>query len=297
MLPLFLKNNDEVRIISPSGVIDESLIDGAKKMLSQWGLCPSEGKFARSQYGRFAGTTTQRIADLQNALDDENVRAIFCSRGGYGLMQIIDSINFSNFKKNPKWIIGFSDITVLHSAVSHFQIASVHSPMAKNLCEQSDDCQPILHLKNIFFGNIPEYNIENHELNRTGIAHGEIIGGNLSVLFGLRSTKFEPDFAGKILLLEDVGEKPYHIDRMLQNLRIGNVFSSICGLLVGQFTEYEEDPQMLKTVYELIADAVRDFDFPVCFNFPVGHTDNNFPVVFGTQSVLNVSENGVNLKF
>ncbi|MCL1868219.1 MAG: LD-carboxypeptidase [Paludibacter sp.] len=296
MLPLFLKDNDEIRIVSPSGAIDENLIDGAEKTLSLWGLRVSEGKFARTRQGRFAGTIEQRISDLQNALDDENARAIFCSRGGYGLVQIIDKIDFSHFRKNPKWIVGFSDITVLHSAVSHFNIATIHSPMAKSLCEQPDSEPPVL-LKNILFGNFPEYHINNHEFNRAGNAQGKIIGGNLSVLFGLRGSGFEPDFREKILLIEDIGEKPYHIDRMLQNLRLSGVFSSLSGLLVGQFTEYEEDPLMLKTVYEIIADAVCNYSFPVCFNFPAGHTCNNLPVIFGTQSLLSVNENGVRLRF
>ncbi|MCL2596361.1 MAG: LD-carboxypeptidase [Paludibacter sp.] len=296
MLLPFLKNNDEVRFVSPAGNIDGLLINNAAKVLCQWGLRVSEGKFVRESYGRFAGTEEQRIFDLQNALDDENVRAIFCSRGGYGLMQIIDKIDFSRFKQNPKWIVGFSDVTVLHSAVTHFDIASVHSSMAKNIGEQPNSLS-VVNLKNILFGKITEYNIENHELNRFGQAHGKIIGGNLSVLLGLRGTCFEPDFSGKILLIEDIGEQPYHIDRMLQNLRLGDVFASLSGLLVGQFTEYEEDLLMLKTVYELISDAVSEYDFPVCFNFPAGHTDNNFPVIFGKQSVLSINEDGVKLKF
>jgi len=296
MLPPFLKKNDEIRIISPSGFIDESLIDGATNTLKKWGLSVSQGRFAREQYGRFAGTQAQRIADLQNALDDDKVRAIICSRGGYGLMQIIDKIDFSQFIKNPKWIAGFSDITILHCAISRFGIASIHSPMAKNISEQIQSIS-VLHLKNILFGKKSEYNIENQVFNRFGQAKGKIIGGNLSVLMGLRGTHYEPDFSGKILLLEDIGEQPYHIDRMLQNLRLGGVFESLAGLIVGQFTEYEEDPQMLKTVYELIADVVCEYDFPVCFNFPVGHCESNFPVIFGTENTLSVCDKGVNLKF
>lgn len=297
MLPLFLKNNDEVRIVSPAGAIDENLIEGAKKTLYKWGLRATEGEFARKHFGRFAGTATQRITDLQNALDDDNVRAILCSRGGYGLMQIIDKIDLSHFEKNPKWILGFSDITVLHSAVSHFDIASIHSPMAKMLCGHTGNCESAVLLKNILFGAITEYNMKNHKLNRTGRAYGKIVGGNLSVLSGLRKTRFEPDFAGKILLIEDIDEEPYRIDRMLQNLRLSGVFSSLSGLLVGQFTQYEEDPLMLQTVYELIAGTVCDYSFPVCFNFPAGHTDINFPVIFGADSVLTVSENNALLSY
>jgi muramoyltetrapeptide carboxypeptidase len=168
--------------------------------------------------------------------------------------------------------------------------------MAKILCEQPDSESSEL-LKNILLGKIPEYKIENYELNNTGDAHSQIIGGNLSVLFGLRGTHFEPDFKEKILLIEDIGEQPYHIDRMLQNLRLSGVFASLSGLLVGQFTEYQEDPLMLKTVYELIAEAVCSYSFPVCFNFPAGHTDNNFPLIFGTQSHLTINKNGAQVRF
>ncbi|MDR2824919.1 MAG: LD-carboxypeptidase [Prevotellaceae bacterium] len=297
MLPPFLHTNDEIRIISPSGAIDNSLIGNAKSVLSGWGLCVSEGKFAREKFGRFAGTPHQRIYDLQNALDDPNIHAIFCSRGGYGLAQIIDSIDFSCFEKSPKWLVGFSDITVLHSAISHLYIATIHGGMAKMLCEQAETEKPISCLKNILLGDFPEYIIENHALNRAGRATGEVVGGNLSVLFGLRGTPFDLNFTNKILLIEDIGEKPHHIDRMLQNLRMSGIFSSLSGLLVGQFTEYDEDPQMRHSVYETIADCTRNYDYPVCFNFPSGHTNFNFPIILGTESILEINEKEATLKF
>ncbi|MDR1652610.1 MAG: LD-carboxypeptidase [Prevotellaceae bacterium] len=297
MLPPFLQTRDEVRIVSPSSAIDNALIDNAKHILSAWGLHVSEGEFAREQFGRFAGTPQQRIYDLQNALDDPNVRAIICSRGGYGLMQIIDCIDFERFERNPKWLVGFSDITVLHNAISHLHIATIHSGMAQMLCEQLQTEQPIAMLKNILFGNIPDYIIENQQLNHTGNTDGKIIGGNLSVLFGLRGTPFDLNFENKILLIEDIGEKPHHIDRMLQNLRISGVFASLSGLLVGQFTDCEEDTQMRRSIYEMIAHCTRNCDYPVCFNFPAGHTDCNLPLILGANCNLKVNEKNAILKY
>jgi muramoyltetrapeptide carboxypeptidase len=265
-------------------------IDGASKVLSEWGLNVTEGKHARGKFGRFSGAEQERVEDLQNALDDNDVSAILCSRGGYGLSQIIDRINFSIFEKNPKWIIGFSDITVLHNAVSRLNIASIHGIMAKHLTELPFSAEPVVFLKNILFGKIPCYQIDSDDFNKTGTAIGRIAGGNLSVLFGLRATPFDLNFADKILLIEDIGEKPYHIDRMIQNLRIGGVFSALKGLIVGQFSDCEDDPQMCKTVREIILYAVREYDYPVCFNFPVGHEKYNLPIILGKEMKLSVGK-------
>jgi muramoyltetrapeptide carboxypeptidase len=293
MSPAFLKNNSEIRIISPAGAIDERFIDGATKVLCDWGLHVTEGKFARGNYGRFSGTPKERIADLQAALNDEKVSAILCSRGGYGIAQIIDSIDFSVFEKNPKWLVGFSDITILHNAVSRLGIASIHGIMAKHLTELPFSSKPIACLKNILFGKNPSCKIENHELNRKGNASAKIVGGNLSVLCGMRGTPFDLDFADKILLIEDVGEKPYQVDRMMQNLRISGVLASLSGLIVGQFSDYEEDKLMNQTMHEIIAAAVRDYDYPVCFNFPAGHVNYNLPVVLGEKVNFKVEEKRV----
>lgn len=290
MLPPFLQSNDEIRIISPSGYINSVYIDGAKSVLSDWELHPSEGKFAREKYGRFAGTPEQRIEDLQYALDNPDVKAILCSRGGYGLAQIIDKIDFSQFKKNPKWLVGFSDITVLHNAVSLLHISSLHGIMAKHLTELPYDSQPVSQLRNILFGNLPAYTIASYPLNKTGEIKGKLTGGNLSVLMGLRGTAFDIDFKDKILFLEDIGERPYHVDRMIRNLKLGGVFEQIAGLIVGQFSDCEEDPLMMGDVYKNIYDIVKDYDFPVCFNFPVGHVEENLPLVCNAEVRLSISD-------
>lgn len=297
MTPAFLQPSDQIRIVSPSGVIDPTHIDGAVKMLSDWGLKVTEGNFARSEYGRFGGTEEQRLADLQHAFDDQDVKAVLCSRGGYGVAQIIDKLDFTGFVKSPKWLIGFSDITILHNVITNLGIASVHAVMSKYLAELSADADQLRLLKEILFGGLPVYQIENHPLNRIGQARGRLVGGNLSVLMGLRGSRFDLQYENNILFLEDVGEKPYKIDRMMQNLRFSDVLASLSGLVVGQFSDCEEDPLMMKTIAEIISDAVSEYHYPVCFNFPAGHVDYNLPLILGTNVKLIVNETEAKLIF
>lgn len=297
MLPPFLQPNDQIRIVSPSGFINPEFIDGATKALSSWGLNVSEGAFSRLEYGRFAGTKEQRIADLQQALDDPKIKAILCSRGGYGLANIIDKLDFTAFAKFPKWLIGFSDITILHNAISNLGIASVHAIMAKQLSELSPDSEQVIQLRNLLFGRLPSYSLPPYELNRLGNAEGKLVGGNLSVLMGLRGSPFEPDYSKAILFIEDIGEEPYHIDRMLQNLRFSGVLAQLSGLVVGHFSECEEDSLMMQTIPQIIHSAVNEYSYPVCFNFPAGHVDYNLPLIMGANIGLEVKENGVQLKF
>lgn len=297
MLPPFLKIDDQIRIISPSGCINPEYVDGAIKELTDWGLHVSEGKFARAKYGRFAGTTEQRIEDLQLAFDDPTVKAILCSRGGYGISQIIDKIDFSNFIKFPKWLIGFSDITILHNAITNNGVASLHSIMAKHLTERTSNDEPVQQLKNILFGELPTYSILPHTLNKYGKSSGKLIGGNLSVLMGLRGSQFDLDYSNAILFIEDIDEKPYKIDRMIQNLRFSGVFSKLSGLIVGQFSDCEEDPEMKQSILEIISFAIKEYDFPVCFNFPAGHVEYNLPLILGTNIQLDVNQTEVRIQF
>lgn len=295
--PNFLKPGDEIRIISPAGHIDPGLIDQAKSKLTHWGYRPTEGMFTRGTYGRFSGNDQERYTDLQQALDDPNVKAILCSRGGYGLARIIDRIDLTKFKESPKWIIGFSDITLLHQAILPAGIISIHGGMAKQLAQMPDNAQPLVQLQGILQGNIPTYKVSTHPNNRTGHGKGKLVGGNLAVLMGIRATPLEPPYAGSVLLLEDIGEKPYQIDRMLQNLRIGGALSRLSGLIVGQFTDTEEDPDMHATIYELIADAVKEYNYPVCFNFSAGHITDNYPLLMGATVQLDVNEDGSQITF
>jgi muramoyltetrapeptide carboxypeptidase len=297
MIPQYLKFSDQIRIISPSGSILPEYIDGAKKLLSDWGLNVTEGEFARAEYGRFAGTKEQRIADLQSALNDPDVKAILCSRGGYGLAQIIDRIDFKAFTKSPKWLVGFSDITILHNVIGNMGIASIHAIMAKQMTELPAESESVSRLKDILFGKFPVYKISGHPLNRKGKTKGKLMGGNLSVLMGLRGSRFDLDYKNAILFIEDISEQPYHIDRMIQNLRYSGVLSQLSGLIAGQFTDCEEDPLMMQNVVDIISDAASEYDFPVCFHFPAGHCDNNFPLLMGTSVTLEVNETEANLIF
>lgn len=297
MIPSFLRAGDNIHIVSPSGAIQPGFIDGATKLLSSWGLKVTEGKYARTEYGRFSGTKDERVADLQQALDDPNVKAILCSRGGYGLAQIIDKIDFSSFAKSPKWLIGFSDITILHNAITALGIASMHGIMTKYLTELPEESDQITSFKNLLFGTPSNFSIKPEAENRPGRAVGKLIGGNLSVMMGMRSTPFDLDFHNNILFIEDVGEKPYQIDRMMQSLRLSGVLKQISGLVVGQFSDYDEDPLMMQSVAEIILAAVSEYDYPVCFNFPAGHVDYNLSLILGEQAELFVESDKVRLNY
>lgn len=290
-------NIHRIRIVSPSGAINPDLIDGATERLRCWGFEVTEGRFAREVYGRFAGTEKQRINDLQDAINDESLTAILCSRGGYGLAPIIDRVDFSPLIQHPKWLIGFSDITIIHASLSCLGIPSLHAVMAKHLTELPDDSDSLRYLKEILEGEIPKYHIAPDKLNRLGNVKGKLVGGNLSVLMGLRGTAFEPTYDGAVLFLEEIAEEPYHIDRMLQNLRMGGVFNKISGLIVGHFTNCTEDPLMQKSVKEIVLDATAGVGFPVCFGFPSGHEDENLPLIMGREVTLKVTTSEVMVNF
>lgn len=283
--PSFLKANDKVVILSPSGKIETQWVEGLKAMLESYGLVVSVAEHAFCAKGRFAGTDDDRVQDLQKAINDAQVKAIFCSRGGYGLARIIDKIDFSALKSAAKWIVGFSDVTALHNALSRVGVASIHGIMAKHITLKAEGLD---NLMTMLFGGEVAYETPAHEFNKVGEAEGELIGGNLSVLYGLRGTPFDLDYKGKILFIEDLGERLYHIDRMMQNLRLGGVFEQISGLVVGQFTDIDEDDSFSGGVYGVIRDAVKDYNIPVCFNFPAGHVDNNQPLKMGANYKLEV---------
>lgn len=293
--PSFLCKGDCVRLVSPAGAINPDFVKGAEACLTSWGLRVLIGENAIGQEGRFSGTVEQRLSDLQQALDDPNCKAIFCTRGGYGAIHLLDSICLDAYKVNPKWLIGYSDITMFHSLLQREGFASIHGGMAKMLATQMNqplseaDAQPAKTLRGMLWGNMPEYRIEPHALNRYGECPGILRGGNLSILYSLRGTPYDDIPAKSILFIEDIGEKPYVIDRIMHNLKLGGILKNLSGLIVGQFTDFEEDPSFGKTVYEIIADAVSDYTYPVCFNFPTGHTDHNLPFISGSSIHLKVT--------
>ncbi len=295
--PSFLQKDDRVVIVSPSSKIDKQFLEGAKKRLESWGLKVYIGKHAGGSSGRYAGTIKQRLTDLQDAMDDPKVKAILCSRGGYGAIHLIDSIDFTAFNEHPKWLLGFSDITALHYLFQKNGFASLHSLMARHLTVESEDDCCISYLKNILFGELPDYTCEKHKLNRKGIAKGILRGGNMAVAYGLRGTSYDLPAEGTILFIEDVSERPHAIERMMYNLKLGGILEKLSGLIIGQFTEYEEDGSLGKELYPALADLLKEYEFPVCFNFPVGHVTNNLPLINGANVELIVGEKNVELKF
>ena len=284
-----------IRIISPSGVIDPSFIDGAITRLRAWGYKVSEGVYARAQWGRFAGTDEERLSDLNEALQDESVDAILCARGGYGLQRIIDRV-----APITKLIIGFSDITALHQLAALSGQPSLHGIMCKHLATLPDDFAPVEALRSALDGAYFYYPLPNHPLNRFGDAQGPIIGGNLSVLYGLLGTPFSLQqsvisIQRPILLIEDIGERHYHIDRMMRNLKMSGVLAQIGGLIVGQFTDCEDDPMMGCSIYETIKEAVDEYDYPVIFDAPTGHVEHNLPLWLNVHSSIHCGADGVQI--
>lgn len=294
--PPYLKAGDKVIILSPSGPIDSFFLKEARKRLESWGLKVKLSKHAGGTCGRFSGTEKQRLDDFQKAINDKEAKLLFCSRGGYGAVHLIDKLDFTAFRENPKWLAGYSDITLLHELFQYEGFASLHALMARHLAVLPEEDICTHYFKEILFGNLPVYPCESHKLNRKGTARGILRGGNLSVLYGIRGTVYDILPENSILFIEDVGERPYHIDRMMYNLKLGGILGKISGLIVGQFTEYDEDPSMGKEVYERIAGMVKEYEYPVCFNFPVGHDDLNYPLVCGAEVELKVTKKGVELK-
>lgn len=298
ILPKFLNKGDIVRLVSPAGVIDSILVDEAGACLESWGLEVIIGAQAKGVYGRYSGTSDERLRDLQEALDDEKCSAIFCTRGGYGTIQILEKLDLTKFETNPKWVIGYSDITMLHSLLSKNGFASIHGGMARALSESlNQSSEPINLLKDMLFGKLPEYRIKSHKLNKQGKCSGQLWGGNLAILYSLRGTKFDYIPEGSVLFIEDTGEKPYVIERMIYNLKLGGVFDKISGMIIGKFSDYEEDPLMKKNVYEIISDNLSGYNIPLCFDFPVGHVDLNLPLIPGAVVELDIKKDFSLLKY
>lgn len=236
---------------------------------------------AYGRYGRFAGTDAERLADINAAMADDDVDMILCARGGYGLQRIIDRV------EGQKTLIGFSDITELHQRSI---VPSLHAIMCKHLATLPEDSEPIRFFRQALEGKAITYTIAPHPLNRLGHASGRTVGGNLSVLYGLQATPYGLNHLQDhpILFLEDIAERHYHIDRMMNNLRLSGVLSQISALIVGQFSDCDDDPSMGESIYETILRAVSDYDYPVLFNFPAGHVENNLPIWLHAQTEIHM---------
>jgi muramoyltetrapeptide carboxypeptidase len=302
IVPPSLKPGDKVGIISPSRKIKRGSLDRAISIFEEWGLSVVTGPNVYAGYHQFGGTDPERAADLQLMLDDPEIKAVMCSRGGYGTVRIIDLIDFGALMACPKWIAGYSDITVLHSHINAVcGIETLHSMMPVELSPDKDppvSARSVDLLKEALFGTIPAYYQPNHALSRKGRAEGTMTGGNLSVLYSLLGSDSEPDMQGSILFIEDVGEYLYHIDRMMMSLKRSGVLAGIAGLVVGGMSEMNDNEVPFgKTAQEIIAGAVSDYDYPVLFGFPAGHEPENHPLVMGRNAVLSVGDTTSSLVF
>ena len=291
--PESLKQGDTVAIVSSARKISPEEIQQAVNTLTEWGLNTVVGKNLFKKQNQFAGNDAERLSDFQNALDGKNIKAILFARGGYGTVRIIDTVDWSNFKKNPTWLIGFSDITVIHSHVQkNCGVETLHAPMAFNF--KNTSAESLDTLKKILIGehvscHIPE-NIFS-DFNRHGKAKGILTGGNLSLLYSLNETPSAIDYSGKILFIEDIDEYLYHIDRMMLTLKRAGKLKSLAGLIVGGMTDMKDNTVPFgKSAEEIIRESVSEYSFPVCYGFRAGHIRDNRPLIFGREVELKVSE-------
>jgi len=283
-----LKKNDKIAIISTARKITYDEIKPALEILESWGLIPVLGAYLFSEENQYSGSDIKRAADLQAALDNDEIKAIICARGGYGTVRIIDKIDFTRFIQNPKWIIGYSDATVLHSHIqNNFGLETIHGSMLLNFTKNSVEALSSLH-KALFEGSF-SHDTSTHPLNRNGKAEGILVGGNLSLLYALNNTASDLYTDGKILFIEDLDEYLYHIDRMIINLKRSGKLSNLAGLVIGGMTDMNDNTVPFgKTAEEIIAEAVAEFNYPVCFGFPAGHIDDNRAIILGQKVKLEV---------
>ncbi|MCX2574350.1 S66 peptidase family protein [Pedobacter sandarakinus] len=302
-IPPYLQPGDTIGITSPAGYITLAQIQSSVIEMERWGFKVKIGETIGKKDFTYGGTDDERLKDFQSMLDDPNITAIMCARGGYGFVRIIDRLNFENFARRPKWIIGFSDITVLHCHLSaNHHVASIHSKMCNSFpddWENADQTQmeTILSIKNALTGTALGYNAPPNINNRTGKSSGILVGGNLSIIETLAGSVSDLDTAHKILFIEDTGEYLYSIDRMLWNLKRSGKLSNLKGLIVGGFKVKPDDvgEEFGKDIYEIVNEKVQDYQYPVAFDFPVGHQRNNFALRCGTAHSLLVDESGTKL--
>jgi muramoyltetrapeptide carboxypeptidase len=294
--PPFLKKGDKIAITCPAKKLPGP-IDSAVKLLESWGLEVILGETVTASHFQYAGTDELRKDDFQRFLDDPAIKAIIAARGGYGTVRIIDELDFSRFKAQPKWIVGFSDVTVLHSHIFETcQIQTIHGQMPLNV---PDGTKPSLEsLRKALFGEPLKYDLPSHILNKPGKVSAPLIGGNLTILVMLDSSISEMDFADKVLFIEDVGEYMYAIDRMLWNLKRAGKLARLKGLIVGGFTDLKDNEISFgSSLPEMVLELVEEYDYPVCFDFPAGHIENNHALILGETVTLCVEPESVTLTF
>jgi muramoyltetrapeptide carboxypeptidase len=305
IIPKYLKPGDTIGITSPAGFITLQDVQPALQLMQSWGYTIKLGTTIGKRDFTFGGTDAERIADFQQLLDDPSIKAIMCARGGYGAVRIIDKLNFSKLQQHPKWIIGFSDITVIHSHLNrNYGISSIHSKMCNSFPDDWSKAEPvqietILSIKQALSGEKMKYTVIPHEKNKTGIAEGVLVGGNLKTLESLAASKSDIKTAGKILFVEDTNEYLYSIDRMFWGLKRTGKLAALSGLVIGGFkVKADDSPEDAfgRTLQDIILEKIAEYKYPVCFDFPVGHQKNNFALKCGVLHRLEVATNAVSLK-
>jgi muramoyltetrapeptide carboxypeptidase len=294
--PPYLKKGDLVAITCPAKKLPKPM-DDAVALLQSWGLRVVLGETVTASYHQFAGDDALRARDMQRFIDDNEVKAIFAARGGYGTIRIIDAINFDSLKQNPKWIIGFSDITVIHAHVqANLGLQSIHGQMPINIPDAS--AQSLQSLKKALFGEEISYNFTTSSQNKPGTATGELTGGNLMMLISVLGSASEVNWDGKILFIEDVGEYLYSIDRMIYAIKRAGKLKNLAGLIVGGFSDVKDnDIPFGFTINEIVLNAVAAYNYPVCFDFPGGHVPNNNALILGRTTHLTVQPQQADIKF
>lgn len=289
--PYYLQQGDRIRIVSPAGKVNQEKVLQGVNLLRKAGFELILGEHTFKSHFRFAGTDEQRLNDFQQAIDDPICKTIICSRGGYGAIRIADKLDFRNFRKYPKWLVGFSDITLLHTLFQQKGFCSIHGVMPSFFLNEGKPTESYTSLIQLLEGHQNSIEITATKFNKSGKASGQLIGGNLSVLYSLQGTPLDQKTDGKILFLEDLSEYLYQLDRMMNSLKLSGKLNNLNGLIVGGFTEMKDnDSPFGKCMEEIILDAVKDYNYPVCFNFPAGHIDRNLPLILGAEYSMQLDD-------
>ena len=300
LMPQALRQGDTIAIVSPSSTPDSTTVAKGCQTLREWGYVPVVGPHALSEYHGFAGTADERAADMLWALRDSTVKAIICSRGGDGAVQVLERIPLSEFRTHPKWVMGFSDATALHSAEVAAGVMSIHCSMCDGIAMRGERDSVNAILQRLLQGELPSYHVPVHPLNQTGKAEGILVGGNMSVFCGLAGSEY--DFLnrtdeGLILFFEDTGEQMSKVDRMLHLLVIRGILPRLKGIIVGHFSKYKSPDSGFADMYEMLHEYLQHYPIPVCYDFPIGHhSGKNYPLVEGCRVRLEVGSEGTNVK-
>ncbi len=297
--PPYLKKGDSIGIIATARKVTEQEITPAINKFRQWGLEVELGDNLFNEFNQFSGFDDERADDLQQMLNNSPIKAVICARGGYGTVRIIDSINYENFVKHPKWVIGFSDMTVLHSHIhNNFGIETIHAEMPFNFPKDGSDNLATESLRKCLFGENIDYSYVLSHCSRKGQAKGILVGGNLSILYSLAGSRSDIYTDGKILFIEDIDEYLYHIDRMMISLKRSGKLSNLAGLIAGGLTGMRDNKVPFgKSAVRIIYEAVEEYKYPVCFDFPSGHIYNNSALIMGRQAELSVTSSDIKLVF